>query len=482
MSMAQNVVAIFNVPGPTQAGTVNSTTPLVLSFNGGITVATCATDPTTCGYDATALLTGLGESPETLQVTAVTSLTPTDFLTQAQCNQILSPTFPGAQCFVLLNGDGPGQDGPVLFAYTCPGSQTGGTCGSSAQANFFASIGSDFYFSIADNPGLALAGTAPNQTLVSSTGGPPLVALIKFVGASPLLPCNVPSNYALTSGPSNQISNFVFSDGNPIAKPIKGDSGGTGSCWMVAYNVLSEAPTVSITSPVNGFDYQQGQATSAAFTCATVNEGSGSATGPYLTQASCSATDSVGGSVSEGGQFDTSTLGPHTFTATVVDSATNTVSQTVTYNVVAATDVAILNLAAPTAATGSKLTYYIGVGDLGPANAVNVVVSDTLAPGTSFLSASGKNVACSIVNKKLTCPTTPVPCAFANGAVSCNVGTIMPLALSDLNGALINVTVRVTATGTIKNPTILNNTATVSASNADTKPSNGSSTATTKVY
>ena len=289
-------------------------------------MATCATDPTTCGYDATALLTGLGESPETLQVTAVTSLTPTDFLTQAQCNQILSPTFPGAQCFVLLNGDGPGQDGPVLFAYTCPGSQTGGTCGSSAQANFFASIGSDFYFSIADNPGLALAGTAPNQTLVSSTGGPPLVALIKFVGASPLLPCNVPSNYALTSGPSNQISNFVFSDGNPIAKPIKGHSGGTGSCWMVAYNVLSEAPTVSITSPVNGFDYQQGQRRPQQPSPAHGKR----------TLRFCDRTVFDAGFLQRDrqsrrirqrrGPVRHEHGGPHTFTATVVDSATNTVS------------------------------------------------------------------------------------------------------------------------------------------------------------
>jgi len=54
-----------------------------------------------------------------------------------------------------------------------------------------------------------------------------------------------------------------------------------------------------------------------------------------------------GGSVAQGAQFDTATLGTHTFTATVVDSATNTVSQPVTYTVVGAADVAILKLAAP---------------------------------------------------------------------------------------------------------------------------------------
>ena len=220
--------------------------------------------------------------------------------------------------------------------------------------------------------------------------------------------------------------------------------------------------------------------THANYTCTAVNNSNinGGVAGPYLTvpPASCSATDTPGGSVANGAQFDTATLGPHTFTATVVDSATNTVSQTVTYTVVGAADVAILKLAPRRVRSGTKLTYLIGVGDFGPANAVNVRVNDPLPPGTAFLSASGTNLACSIVNGKFTCSTTPVPCAFAGGIVSCNAGTIMPFSLFFLNGAVIQITVQVTApAGT------LNNTATVSASNADPRTGNNSSTASTTV-
>jgi hypothetical protein len=56
----------------------------------------------------------------------------------------------------------------------------------------------------------------------------------------------------------------------------------------------------------------------------------------------------------------------------------------------------------------------------------------------------------------------------------------MPVSLSDLNGALIEVTVLVNQQGTKKNPTTLSNTATVTQSNAETKQDN-TSTATTKV-
>jgi uncharacterized repeat protein (TIGR01451 family) len=191
----------------------------------------------------------------------------------------------------------------------------------------------------------------------------------------------------------------------------------------------------------------------------------------------------VGGGVGEGAQFDTSTLGPHTFTATVVDSALNTVSQTVNYNVVAATNVAIANSAPSQTTPGSKLTYTIGVGDLGPANAVNVVVTDTLAPGTTFSSASGTNIGfpCTTVGGKTTCKVTasPIACGVSGNIVTCPVGTINPVSLYDLNGAVIKVTVLVNQQGTKKNPTTLSNTATVTQSNAETKQDNTSTAKTT---
>ena len=156
-----------------------------------------------------------------------------------------------------------------------------------------------------------------------------------------------------------------------------------------------------------------------------------------------------------------------------------------TYNVVAATNVAIANIAASQTTPGSKLTYIIGVGDLGAANAVNVLVTDTLASGTTFVSASGTNIAfpCTTVGGKTHLQgyvSTPISCSASGGIVTCPVGTIMPESLYDLNGAVIEVTVLVNQQGTKKNPTTLSNTAKVTQSNAETKQDN-TSTATTTV-
>jgi uncharacterized repeat protein (TIGR01451 family) len=441
MNSAQNVSASFNAPGPTQAGTVMTGTETVFNFQGGVGNG---------GYDYNVELTS--GPPVMAQVTAI------PVVDQLTCNAIVNPTFPGAQCFVYQNGNGPNTPSPVMFELTCPGSP-GGTCGTDINPTFFATLGTDFNFS----KGLNL--------LFNSTE--PLVGWLKGVGPLPLHPCTQNAGNTPPLFHSNQISSFS-STGDPIGSG-KGTSGGTGSCWLLTYNTPNEAPSVNIVAPANGGVYQQNQVTHASYACTTVNN-TPNATGPYLTQGSCSATDTPGGSVAQGAQFDTATLGPHTFTATVVDSATNTVSQTVTYTVVGAADVAILKLAPPKVRSGTKLTYLIGVGDFGPAKAVNVSVNDPLPPGTAFLSASGTNLACSIVNGKFTCSTTHVPCAFAGGVVSCNAGTVMPFSLWFLNGAVIQITVQVTApAGT------LNNTATVSASNADPKTGNNSSTASTTV-
>jgi uncharacterized repeat protein (TIGR01451 family) len=441
MTSAQNANASFNAPGPTQDGTVMTGTETFFNFQGGFANG---------GYDYNAELTS--GSPVLAQVTTI------PVADQATCNAIVNPSFPRAQCFVYQNGNGPNTPSPVMFELTCPGSP-GGTCGTNDNPNFFATLGADFNFSKALNP------------LFNSSE--PLVGWLKGVGPDPLHPCTQNPGNTPPLFRSNQISSFS-STGDPTGHG-KGASGGTGSCWLLTYNTPNEAPGVNIVAPANGGVYQQGQVTQANYTCTTVNN-TPNATGPYLTQASCSAIDSPGGSVAQGAQFDTATLGTHTFTATVVDSATDNASQTVTYTVVGPADVAILKLAPRRVRSGTKLTYLIGVGDFGPANAVNVRVNDPLPPGTAFLSASGTNLACSIVNGRFTCSTTPVPCAFAGGIVSCNAGTIMPFSLFFLNGAVIQITVQVTApAGT------LNNTATVSASNADPRTGNNSSTASTTV-
>jgi uncharacterized repeat protein (TIGR01451 family) len=443
----QDILSWTFSPG-SQSEVITPQAPALFNFEGGFQPG---------GYNYNAQLT---QGPPVLG-----QVTPIVLPNQTSCNTIVQASFPGAQCFVYQNANGPNTpSAPVMFELTCPQSP-GGTCGSEQLQNFLADLGTDFNFALAENAGFNQSNPHPGW--------------LKGVGSDPLHPCSQNPNNNPPLFQSNQIESF-FVDGDPGGH-AKGSSAGTGSCWLLTYNTPNEAPSVNIVSPANGGTYQLGQATQANYTCTTVNNVP-NVTGPYLTKSSCSAVDSPGGAVAPGAQFDTTTLGTHTFTATVFDSATNNASQTVTYTVVGSTDLAILNVAPSKAATGSRLTYGIGVGDLGNANAVNVVVNDTLAPGTSFLSASGTNVACSIVKGKLSCATLNVPCSFSGGKVSCSVGSLMPLSLFALNGAVIQVTVQVTAQpGTQKNPTVLSNTATVSASNADSKLGNNTSTANTTV-
>ncbi len=298
MNSAQNASASFNAPGPTQDGTVMTGTETFFNYQGGFANG---------GYDYNAELTS--GSPVLAQVTTI------PVADQVTCNAIVNPNFPGAQCFVYQNGNGSGTSAPVMFELTCPGSP-GGTCGTNVNPNFFATLGTDFTFSKSLNPSF-------NST-------EPLVGLLKGVGPDPLHPCtqNPGNNPPLFQ--SNQISSFS-STGDPTGSG-KGVSGGTGSCWLLTYNTPNEAPGVNIVAPANGGVYQQNQATQANYTCTTVNN-TPNATGPYLTQASCSAIDSPGGSVAQGAQFDTATPGLHTFTATVVDSGTNTAPKSVSYSV-----------------------------------------------------------------------------------------------------------------------------------------------------
>jgi uncharacterized repeat protein (TIGR01451 family) len=379
-----------------------------------------------------------------------TNVTVTPILmSQAACNLLVNPlvnsNFPGAQCFVYQDANGPGSDSTVMFEVTCP-ELTDGKC-----EPFDAELGTNFNLS-ANNPGF-------NPTN-------PFPGWLKGHGLDSAHPCTPNPDGVTPLFASNQIDSFSLTRaGDPHTT---GGSGGTGSCWVAPYNTPYEAPSVNIVAPASGVTYQQGASVPANFSCSAVNNSS-KATGPYLTVQSCT------GTVPSGQPFDTSTLGPHTFTASVTDSATDNASQTVNYTVVGPANLAILKLAAPKVATGSKLTYAIGVADFGPANAVGVVVTDTLPSGTIFVSASGNKENCGITNGHFGCSSTPVTCS-GNSTVTCNIGTLMPLSWTSLNGATIQITVTVTATGgTIKN------TATVSGSNADPNPGNNSSTASTLV-
>ncbi len=106
--------------------------------------------------------------------------------------------------------------------------------------------------------------------------------------------------------------------------------------------------------------------------------------------------------------------------------------------------------AAPGAAVVNEpLTYTLTVADLGPSNALSVVVSDTIPAGSSFVEAIPSQGSAS----------------FAAGVVTANLGTIS-------NGASATVTVTVTpASSGLKT-----NIATVSAASIDLDPSNNTAT------
>src|SRR3954471_7456968 len=130
------------------------------------------------------------------------------------------------------------------------------------------------------------------------------------------------------------------------------------SCWVMTYQTQNETPTIAITQPVSGATYTQGQSdasTLASYTCTAINTGT-SLTGPYLSIGSdfpgsfCAGAQTPGSAVANGSSFDTSTLGPHTFTVQTQDSAANTNQRAVTYTVVAG----------PVISGPSSATYTVG--------------------------------------------------------------------------------------------------------------------------
>jgi Bacterial lectin len=355
----------FTPQGQSQTGTVKpgQTDPTTYKIDGGFT----GDNPTT-GYDFSALETN---SAQTLQM-VVTAIP----LTQPACNALLkvNPLFNGAQCFVYRNGGGQGNDAAVMFEVTCP---PAGSCGSVANP-FNADLGTHFAFSCANNTPLHCG--PPDETALSfglphltPTDGLPSVGFLKGEGPDALHPCTPNSDGATPLFQSNQIGAFELGDTSGGAH---GSSGGTTSCWVLTYQTPNETPGTTITQPANGASYTQGQNTVANFSCSAVSTAPNSPIGPYLTVATCNGFDSLtsgslGTPVENGMQFDTSTLGPHYFTVQVQDSATNTNSQTVTYNVVAP----------PSISGPSTATVAVG-------SAVSVTISATGFP-VPVLSESG---------------------------------------------------------------------------------------------
>lgn len=302
-----------------QSAALSTTTTAILSFpnaNGNNT------------YDYTALLTTPFANP-VLTVKPILSTT-------AACNTLVQKNFWPARCFVYDNAEGTGLNVPVMFAVTCP-TAPNGTCGSNDEQNFFATLGTDFEFSFANNPFFIYPG-------VFSLANP-FPGWLKGVGNDPDNPCDGTPVFT-----SNQISGFVIDGGH-----MTGGSGGTGSCWVATYDTpgelspfLQAGPGIKITSPKGS--YPPNTVVNASYVCSnpSTSKPLSSPTGPYLTansckqstgtQNSCTFSPIVGpnnlGGLSCTGTFTTpAKKGTYAFVVTGIDSGANQNLGSVTYTV-----------------------------------------------------------------------------------------------------------------------------------------------------
>ncbi|MDQ1494386.1 MAG: hypothetical protein QOG69_869, partial [Actinomycetota bacterium] len=162
---------------------------------------------------------------------------------------------------------------------------------------------------------------------------------IKIDRTVPTFTLSCPSQVAMNgaaaitiSSANDNLSGFVASPNGvfPIDTSTVGHFSHTAQISDQAGNVTSHscswdvidvtAPTISITSPVDGASIAQSTAVAADFSCADESGGSG--------LASCI------GTVADGVNVDTSTLGQHDFTVNAADNAGNSSSRTVHYTVV----------------------------------------------------------------------------------------------------------------------------------------------------
>ena len=135
-------------------------------------------------------------------------------------------------------------------------------------------------------------------------------------------------------------------------------------------------------------------------------------------------------------------------------------SVTATTSVINQADLAVTKTASPgTVDTGTNITYTITVANNGPNSAANVTLTDNLPAGTTFVSNSGASA--------WTCFD---PAVGSTGAITCTIASLP-------NGDTATFTVVVQVSCNVAHTTVINDTATVSASTPDPNLSDNSSTA-----
>jgi uncharacterized repeat protein (TIGR01451 family) len=237
------------------------------------------------------------------------------------------------------------------------------------------------------------------------------------------------------------------------------------------FSVDLTSPTVTITlNPSSGIVAQNSTGLSASVTC--FDPSSSVVRGLFSGIAQCGSQSAP--QIFSGQQtvtttaisLSTTTLGTNTFTAIAKDVAGNSTTASVNYQVVGPDNLAIVMFSNLKVKTGTNLNYYIFVVNGGP-NAANLTtVTDTLPAGTSLVSSGyaidsctftkGQPPSCSITAPTTSCGSVPPG--------SCSIGTLPAWTSQNAIGAVVQITVNVTA-----NPnTIIKNTASVSGANTNT--------------
>lgn len=294
----QDILSWTFTPGA-QTAVVSTTAPTVLSYPNasGVNI-----------YSYTAQLTS-----GTAQTVTVQPI----LMTQAACDAIVQKSFWPARCMVFENAQNSGLDAAVMFAVTC----SSGPCNT-----FSAELGTTFEFLQSENPLFVYPGILGLLN--------PFPGWLKGEGPNGQQPCTPPATGALFQ--SNQVDSFIIDGGKTTGK-----SGGTGSCWVATYDTPGEIwPGISISSPTVT-TYNLNQSVTAKYTCSnpSTSQPATSATGPYLTAASCTQSPGTGtctqtsGGLACTGTVNTSTKGLHVFTVTAIDSGGNQNLNAVIYNV-----------------------------------------------------------------------------------------------------------------------------------------------------
>ncbi len=237
------------------------------------------------------------------------------------------------------------------------------------------------------------------------------------------------------------------------------------------FNVDLTSPTVTITlSPSSGYVAQNSTGLTASVTC--FDPSSPTVPGLFSGLAQCGSQNAP--QMFSGQQsatvasipLSTATLGSNTFTAIAKDVAGNATTTSVSYQVIGPDSLAIGMLGNLLVKTGTNMTYYMFVVNGGP-NAANLtMVTDNLPAGTKFVSSGYAIDSCTFTKgQPPSCSIAPATNSCGSVAAgSCSIGTLPAWTSQNAVGAVVQVTVNVTA----KANTVISNTASVSGANTNT--------------